>query len=120
MTYGFNWKTGILSSLATVIVGGALFIFVASPIDFSCANATHRSAGCRVYSGINAVVQGYADFWRQFFAPNCVGGVGSDDCIGPDAMILVTTLALGGLAVGGSTKRRSVPRNESIRKNVNP
>ena len=100
----FRWKAGLLTALMFVIVGIGGFVLVGSQIDFSCKNAARSSAGCSVYNGVSTVVQGYADFWRQFFAPRCVGGNGPDDCLGPDALIMFFTLAIAGAVIGGTSR----------------
>lgn len=104
----FRWKAGLLTALMFVIVGIGGFVLVGSQIDFSCKQAATTSVGCSVYGGVNTVVQGYADFWRQFFAPRCVGGIGPDDCLGPDALIMFFTLAIAGLVIGGTSRAPNV------------
>ena len=106
MKFTFSWKKGLLSSLAFVIVGIGLFVFVGSKIDFTCKNETTTSGGCRVYHGFNTVVQGYSDFWRQFFAPECIGGSGPDSCLGPDGAIMLLTLAGAGFIIGGTSRKK--------------
>ncbi len=107
MHFTFSWKTGLLTSLAFVVVGIGLFVMVGSQIDVSCKNAATVSGGCRVYNGYNTIVQGYSDFWRQFFAPGCIGGMGPDDCLGPDVGIMFFTLAISGLIIGGVSKKKN-------------
>lgn len=100
MRLNINWKAGIVSGIVVTVVGIALFIFAGSKIDFTCKNETTRSSGCRVYHGVNVVIQGYSDVWRSVFAKRCVGGNGPDDCIGPDAMIMLGTLFAIGFVAG--------------------
>ena len=106
MYFTFNWKTGLLAAIGTVIFGLGFFIFIGSQVDYLCKNETNVSGGCRVYNGFNTIIGGYSDFWRQFFAPRCVGGSGPDDCIGPDIGIMFLTLAGAGFIVGGTSRKK--------------
>jgi hypothetical protein len=105
----FNWRAGIFAGIILLVVGGGLFIFVGSSIDYSCKNNTPRTAGCRIYNDVNTVIQGYSDIWRSIFARRCLGGNGPDDCIGPDAMIMIVTLLAVGFIGGGLVLKRKVP-----------
>lgn len=107
MHFTFSWKKGLLGALIFVVVGIGLFLFVGSKMDFSCRNTTPVSGSCRIYNGFNAIVQGYTDFWRQFFAPRCIGGGGPDDCLGPDFGIMFFTLAGTGFIIGGTSRKKN-------------
>lgn len=106
--FTFNWKTGLLTAVATVVIGIGFFVLVGSRLDFTCANTSPRTTSCRAYNGIKTVMNGYADFWLQFFASRCVGGGGPDDCIGPNIGIMFWTLTLGGFVVGGTSRRKKI------------
>lgn len=82
------------------VVGILFFIFIGSNIDFACKNTSPGTFGCRVYNGVNVVVNGYADIFRSIFAQRCVGSNGPDDCIGPDALIMLGTLLVIGFVTG--------------------
>lgn len=87
--------------MAVAVVGIVFFVLIGSQIDFSCKNAATVTSGCRVYNGVDAVIQGYTNIWRSIFAPRCVGGNGPDDCLGPDGAIMFVTLLVIGF-VGGN------------------
>lgn len=101
-----NWKAGILSAIVVAVVGIGFFIFVGSQIDFSCKNTMPNTVGCRVYNGVNNVINGYADIFRSVFAKRCVGGNGPDDCLGPDAMIMLASLLAVGFIAGNLVWRK--------------
>lgn len=109
-----NWKAGIWSAIVIAILGIVFFVLVGSQIDFSCKNATSVSGGCRVYNGINAVVQGYSDIWRSIFAGRCLGGNGPDDCLGPDAAIMLVTLLTIGFFGGGLLFRKKSNHDQAL------
>lgn len=111
----FNVKVGIISGMAVLIVGFAAFIFLGATVDYGCKYTTPHTAGCRVYNGWNSFVQGYTDIWRSLFARRCIGGNGPDDCIAPDAMIMVGTLFVIGFTGGGLIWRKENIRNSLSR-----
>lgn len=113
MQLRINWKASILSAIAVAVVGIGFFILVGSQIDFSCKNTAPNTAGCRAYNGVNVVISGYANVFRSIFAKRCVGGNGPDDCLGPDAMIMLVTLLVIGFVVGNFVWRKKPNRRPS-------
>lgn len=113
MKLALNWKAGILSAIVVAIVGIGFFVFIGSQLDFSCKNTTPHTVGCRLYNGVNVVVTGYANIFRSVFAKRCVGGNGPDDCLGPDALIMLTTLLASGFVAGNIVwRKKPKPRAE--------
>ncbi len=96
-----NWTAGILSAIVVAVVGMLFFVFVGSKIDYTCHNTDFIRLNCRVANGVSAGIGGYTDIFRSIFAKRCVGGVGPDDCLGPDGMIMLGTLLVFGF-VGGN------------------
>ena len=105
MHFVLNWKKGLLWAGIFVVVGIGFFATIGSKIDVACQPIGY-GVGCHVWHAIQTVVNGYADFWLQFFAPRCVGGNGPDDCIGPAIGIMFWTLAASGFIISGTSRRK--------------
>lgn len=106
-------------AIAVVVVGGAVFFFWGANMDTKCV--TDESAGgCRGYLAFDAAVQNYTDIFRSVFAPECVGGIGPDRCIGPDLTIMAGTLGVLGFIFGGWLFRWSAVGANPVERNVIP
>lgn len=111
MKLSINWKVGIISAITVAFLGIGFFVLVGSNVDSACKMATSQTTGCRAYGAINTVIQGYSDLWRSIFAKRCVGGNGPDDCLGPDAMIMLVTLLVIGFIAGNLVWRKKKQAN---------
>lgn len=101
-----NWKAGTLSAITVAVVGVLFFVFIGSKIDYACKNTDQVTLNCRIVNGTDTVIGGYTNVFRLIFAPRCVGGNGPDDCLGPDALIMLGTfLAIG--FIGGNVVWRT-------------
>ncbi len=100
-----HWKINIVVGVVTVVIGAVLFTATSVVVDADCLTMSTPGTGCRVYRGVNAIVQTYTDVWRSLFARRCLGGNGSDDCLGPDLTIMVATLFVIGFVVSEITLR---------------
>ncbi len=101
-----HWKQNILVGIATVVLGAVLFFATSVMVDADCLTTTSPGTGCRMYRGVNAVVQSYTDLWRSMFARRCIGGNGPDDCIAPDMTVMIVTLFVIGFGVSEIIARR--------------
>lgn len=106
MKFTVNWKAGILSGIVVAIAGIGFFAFVGSKADYTCKYTTPSTPGCRTYNAVGVVINGYADIFRSIFAKRCVGGMGPDDCLGPDGMIMLGTLLAVGFIAGSLIFRK--------------
>lgn len=101
-----NWKAGILSAITVAVVGILFFIFIGSKIDYACKNTDQVTFNCRIVNGAGTAIGGYTDVFRSILAPRCVGGNGPDDCLGPDALIMLSTLLAVGFVGGNMVWRK--------------
>ena len=108
MTKQFSWRRGLLGGIVALILGVAIFVY-------SSHQATQHScvAGTTTCNDTpqGSFFQPYADFWLSMFAPECVGGIGPDDCIGPNISIMIGTLFVLGFVIGGLVRFKRKQKN---------
>lgn len=106
----FSWKAGSVFSVAFAVVCMVIYLFLGANVDFACRYTAPDVFGCGAYNAIGVVITAYANFFLQFFAPECVGG-GPDSCIGPALAIMLATLLIIGFFLGGMLFRTKTGSN---------
>lgn len=97
----FNWKSGLIFTLAFTFMWMAIYLSFGSSIDYGCRYATPHQGACVAYNAASVGVNAYADLFLRVFAPACVGGAGPDSCIAPALLIMLGTFLVTGFVLGG-------------------
>jgi hypothetical protein len=84
----------IIFGILFAVAGMALYVFVLQKLCWSTAFY------CGIYNWFAALITAYGNFVMQFIRPDCVPN-GPDDCIGPALTIMLCTLLVIGLVIGG-------------------